>query len=113
MDKYKYSHPFRDTIVIENDRGERKAWSVSALRIMASSTGLVDETREMARGALLKYGLLEEKKPEEEPSSDTIVTIAGIKIYQGLFTRVFFAIFGGTRMYGTLSDIEKKIKKGS
>lgn len=111
MGDYKYSQTLTGDIVIENDRGERRAWGVDALRIIEKSTGIADPIRDMARGALLEFGLLEEKT-EEEPSSDTIATIEGIKVYQGLFTRAFFALFKGSRLYGSLTNLERKIKKG-
>lgn len=111
--KYEYFRctPFMDLIRIRNEKGEEILRSVEALRIMESSTGLPEATREMARGALQEFGLLEEK-PEEEPSSETVTTIEAVKIYQGLFTRAFFAFIRGTRLYGSLSDLEKRIKKG-
>lgn len=118
MGKYKYYRSsMGGDIIIENDRGERRAWGVDALRIIEKSTGIADPIRDMAREALLEFGLLEERQ-EEEPSSDTIATIEAIpgikkaKIYQGLFTRAFFTIWKGTRLYGSLSDLEKKIKRG-
>lgn len=110
MSDYNFTRPDKDTIVIWNDRGERSHYSVSILRSMVTSTGLPEATREMAREALQHYGLLQETQEEEILSSDTIVTIDGVKVYQDLLTRVFFFISRGARLFGSLSDIERKIK---
>ena len=108
---YKFTQPLKGVIIIENDRGEYMSRSVEALRTMERSTGLPEPTRAMARDALQAFGLLEEKVEDDVISSDTIATIAGVKVYQDLISRVFFIVLKGTRLFGSLSDIERKIKR--
>lgn len=113
MSKYTYFRPMGDRIIIMNDKEKIRPYEVSELRRLASDPNEIEEIRDMALGALREFGLLGDGKQEEDPASDTIVTIDHIKVYMNLYTRAFFAIFKGTRLYGSLSDLEKRIRKGA
>lgn len=112
MSKYTYFRPMGDRIIIMNDKEQVRSYEVSELRRLAADSSEIEEIRSMALGALREFGLLGDGKQEEEPVSDTIVTIDHVKVYMGLYTRAFFAKFRGTRLYGSLSDLEKRIRKG-
>ena len=109
---YKYSRAITGKIIIENEEtGYREEWTVETLRFAMGSKGLPGDLRAMAREALLEFGLLQEEQEEKKViKSDTIVTIEGVKIYMDLWTRAFFYLVKGIPLFGSLSDIEKRIR---
>ncbi len=97
--------------ITNNETGEEIVRSIEALGRMRDSTGFSAPVRDMARAALDFAG--KEDKTEADLSSTTIVIIDGVKVYQDMRTRRFFAKVGGTPVFRTrLSELEKVIKKG-
>ncbi len=95
-------------IYVINDREEYKEWSIAALRTMARSTGLPDHLRDLAREALASIG---ETVEEEDPASETITRLYGVKVFQTLIKgRFFFKNKKGRRVYDSdLQKLEEKI----
>lgn len=101
----------RNRVITIRHGSEEKGYSVSILRFMVNNTGLDEATRAMARQALQTFGLLDEPKEDEIPEgSETVLTIAGVKVYQDLGRR-FFAIVRGRKVVSQYpSVIEKEIR---
>lgn len=101
----------RKTITVYRTGGGSKPYRISELRQYAAEDYRPLAVRDLARAALAEFDLLPPR--EEDPVSDTIVTILKIKVYQELTgLRRFFIRRAGKKVFGGLTELEEKIKKG-
>jgi hypothetical protein len=86
-----------------------KPYSIEVLRFMEKNSGLPEPVRDMAYQALAFFG--KEDKGPEDYTSDTITELLGVKVYQYINKRSFFARIRGKLISRKhLSDLERAIK---
>jgi hypothetical protein len=108
--KYKFSISGNNDCIMIYNGVKNETWSVDVLQRMAASTGFLEPVREMAREALEYYDLYKEEDPEIV--SDTIVTIAGVKVYLELFGKNFLARIGDLVLRRkSISELETEIRE--